>query len=96
MSGEFVQDIASNYYNESSYESNNIDPEDWKDLGGSPIDAGLVFGAKFDISPKLSVVGTYYLGVAEWGEDKDDELTTYYGAGDFTHRAFQIYLSYGL
>ena len=29
-------------------------------------------------------------------KDKDDELTTYYGAGDFTHRAFQIYLSYGL
>ena len=95
MSAEFQQDLE----DISGYginESEEIDSDDWENIGGNFSDYGLVFGAKFDISPKLSAVGTYYFGVAEWGEDSDDELTTYYGAGDFKHRGFQIYLSYGL
>ena len=83
-------------YFQDSQNTEEIDADDWEEIGGSALDYGLVFGAKFNITPKLSAVGTYYLGLVEWGENSDDELTTYYGAGDFTHRAFQIYLSYGL
>ena len=86
MSGEIIYDI-----NGSDKETEEINDEMWEEAGGHTLDYGLVFGAKFNITPKLSAVGTYYFGLPEWGEDGDYD----YGI-DYKNRALQIYLSYEL
>ena len=66
-----------------------VDDDDWEEAGGHTLDYGIVLGAKFDVSPKLSAVGTCYFGLPEWGSDDD------YGI-DYKNRGFQIYLSYAI
>jgi len=63
----------------------DIDGGDWDDMDGNKIDFGLVFGGRYTINEQMSVVGTYYFGLAEWADDLDA-----------TNRSFQIGLSYAL
>ena len=59
--------------------------DDWDDMDGNKIDFGLVLGGRYTINEQMSVVGTYYFGLAEWADDLDA-----------TNRSIQIGLSYAL
>ena len=83
MSGEMTAEV------DGDEETEEIDDEMWDEVGGHTLDYGVVLGAKFDVSPKLSAVGTCYFGLSEWGSDDD------YGI-DYKNRGFQIYLSYAI
>jgi len=66
-------------------EDEDIDGDDWDDIDGNILDYGLVFGGRYTINEQMSVVGTYYFGLAEWA----DEIYC-------QNRSFQIGLSYAL
>ena len=79
LSGEYKEE-----YNGESY-SHDVDRDEFEEEGGNVLDYGLVIGAQFNITPQMSAVGTYYLGLADWADEMD-----------WKHRGFQIYLTYGL
>ena len=59
----------------------DIDSEDWDDMfGGQMMDFGPVFGLRYEISKTMSLNGTYYFGLTEWGDDMDPK-----------NRGFQFY-----
>ena len=69
-------------------ENNNVDmdADDWQDAAdGNMIDYGIVFGGRYAINEQMSLVGTYYYGLAEATDDISDQ-----------HRGFQINISYAL
>ena len=49
------------------------------------IDYGIVFGGRYAINEQMSLVGTYYFGLAEATDDISDK-----------HQGFQINISYAL
>jgi len=53
--------------------------------GGNMIDYGIVFGGRYAINEQMSLVGTYYFGLAEATDDISDK-----------HQGFQINISYAL
>lgn len=71
------------YYSESG--SENYDGDDWDDQDGNKLDFGLVFGGRYTINEQMSVVGTYYFGLAELFDDIE-----------INNRSIQIGLSYAL
>jgi len=66
-------------------ETMDFDGDDWDDIDGNKLDYGFVFSGRYTINSQMSIVGTYYFGLAE--------LTD---ATDAKNRSFQINLAYGL
>jgi hypothetical protein len=87
MSAE--SESKSTYEDDNNYESDSysdsLDGDDWDDMDGNKLDFGLVFGGRYTINSQMSIVGTYYFGLAEWADEMDA-----------TNRSFQINLAYGL
>ncbi len=75
-----------NGYCESNTE--DIDGDDWDDLGGNRVDIGFTFGGRFSVNEQISIVGAYFLGM--------NDLTDGEFFPEAQNRSFQIYLSYGL
>ena len=64
----------------------DIDADDWQDnADGNMMDYGIVFGGRYAINEQMSLVGTYYFGLAEATDDISDK-----------HQGFQINISYAL
>jgi hypothetical protein len=64
----------------------DMDADDWQDdADGNMMDYGIVFGGRYAINEQMSLVGTYYFGLAEATDDISDK-----------HRGFQINISYAL
>jgi len=61
----------------------DLDGDDWDDADNNMLDYGFVIGGRYQISELMSVIGTYYLGLAEIGDD-----------ADANNRSFQITLGY--
>ena len=56
-------------YNYSDSYSSEIDGDDWEDMDGDMIDAGILVGASYNVNPQLSIRATYYYGLTEPNED---------------------------
>ena len=63
----------------------DIDSDDWHDLDGKSTDYGILLGGKYMINKHISVVGTYYIGMAII-IDSDIE--------DLKYRSYQLNLVY--
>ncbi|MBT7377728.1 MAG: outer membrane beta-barrel protein [Candidatus Marinimicrobia bacterium] len=87
MSGEMKMKVSyeDDYENYSESETTELDGDDWDDMDGNKLDYGLVFGGRYTINSQISIVGTYYFGLAELADEMDA-----------TNRSFQINLAYGL
>ena len=66
-------------------EDEDIDSDDWDDMDNNMWDYGLVIGSRYHINETTSIIGSYYLGLAEWGDDME-----------MNNRSFQFSLSYAL
>jgi len=55
-------------------------------MWGNDIDYGIVLGAQFNLSSKIAVVGTYYMGLTD----------IFKKWAPYQHSSYQMYLSYGL
>ena len=75
------------YYGDCESDTQDIDSDDWEDMGGNNIDYGIVFGGKHTINKQISLVGTYFFGLANLNTDDKDDY-------EVKNRSFQIYLSY--
>ena len=73
------------YYGDCESDTQDIDSDDWEDADNNILDIGLVFGGRYAINQQISIVGTYYFGLADWGEKME-----------FVNRSFQVYLRYSL
>jgi hypothetical protein len=68
--------------------TNDIDGDDWEDMNGNSIDYGIVVGGKYTINKQISLVGTYFFGLANLNDaDKGD-------ADELKNRSFQINVSF--
>ena len=61
------------------------DQDDWDDMDNNMWDYGLVIGGRYTMNEQMSLVGTYYMGLAEWGDDME-----------YNNRSIQIGLAFGL
>ena len=64
-------------------EDENINFEDWADMGGHLLNYGLLLGGRYYIDEKMSLVGTYYWALDEFWDDMD-----------LTSRSIQIYIKF--
>jgi len=64
-------------------EDENINFEDWADMGGHLLNYGLFLGGRYYIDEKMSLVGTYYWALDEFWDDVD-----------LTSRSIQIYIKF--
>ncbi len=71
------------YFSDSGTEE--MDGDDWEDENGNKIDYGLVVGGRYSINQQITLVGTYFLGLANLNDDSDEVLN---------NRSFQFNLSY--
>ena len=69
-------------YEECVTVSESVDRDD---SNISDFDIGLLIGAKYRISPQISLAGNYYYGLSNANDSPSIEIS---------HRSFQIYLSY--
>ena len=97
--GYFIEgEISAEWEFEGSIESYRdsytytFDRDEWLDeMWGNDIDYGIVLGAQFNLSPKIAVAGTYYMGLVDIFKERDGPNTEM-----GKHSGLQIYLSYGL
>ena len=76
------------YYGDCESNTNDIDGDDWEDMNGNSIDYGIVVGGKYTINKQISLVGTYFFGLANLNDaDKGD-------ADELKNRSFQINVSF--
>ena len=73
-------------YDDCYSNTENIDGDDWEDEDGNRIDYGIVVGGRFAINQQISLVGTYFFGLANLFDEDDFEIK---------NRSFQINVSYG-
>ena len=85
VGGELGYFLSGNFEvcEDSDCEDEDIDSDDWDDADGNFFEYGLVIGGRYYINEKMSIVGTYYLGLPEL---TDDFL-------EASNRSFQIYIS---
>jgi hypothetical protein len=73
------------YNGDCESNTNDIDGDDWEDMNGNNIDYGIVVGGKYTINKQISLVGTYFFGLANLNDD-----------AEVNNRSFQIYFRYSL
>ena len=73
------------YEGDCESDSEVIDGDDWEDDDNNRIDYGIVVGGKYAINQQISIVGTYFFGLANLFDDDDFEMS---------NRSFQINMSY--
>ena len=71
------------YFSDSGTEE--MDGDDWEDGDGNKIDYGLVIGGRYSINQQITLVGTYFLGMANLFDVSDS---------DTKNRSFQLNVSY--
>jgi len=59
------------YDGDCESEDEELDGDDWDDMDGSKLDFGLVVGGQYAINQKMSIVGTYYLGLSSINTEED-------------------------
>ena len=73
------------YDGDCESDTEDIDGDDWEDADSNKIDYGIVVGGRYAINQQISLVGTYFFGLANLDDD-DFEMK---------NRSFQINVSYG-
>ena len=73
------------YNGDCESNTNDIDGDDWEDMNGNNIDYGIVVGGEYTINKQISLVGTYFFGLANLDDD-----------AEVNNRSFQIYFRYSL
>ncbi|MBC8213421.1 MAG: PorT family protein [Candidatus Marinimicrobia bacterium] len=73
------------YDGDCESDTEDIDGDDWEDEDSNKIDYGIVVGGRYAINQQISLVGTYFFGLANLDDD-DFEMK---------NRSFQINVSYG-
>jgi len=73
------------YEGDCDSDTENIDGDDWGDADGNRIDYGIVVGGRYAINYQISLVGTYFFGLANLFDEDGFELK---------NRSIQINVSY--